>query len=87
MFTKTMAKNNSLIAQYKYLYRKASDITPSVYASIAIPLVEKYGWSGDEVEDLFQMSQDIWQENATDRMTMLEKCLELTGIDLRTSDV
>ena len=82
-----MAKNNSLIAQYKYLYRKASDITPSVYASIAIPLVEKYGWSGEEVEDLFQLSQDIWQQNVTSRQTMLETCLELTGIDMRTRDV
>ena len=82
-----MAKNKNLIEQYKYLYRKASDITPSVYASIAIPLVENYGWNGDEVENLFQMSQDIWQDNATDRMTMIETCLELTGIDLRASDV
>ena len=82
-----MAKNKNLIEQYKYLYRKASDITPSLYASIAIPLVENYGWNGDEVENLFQMSQDIWQDNATDRMTMIEKCLELTGIDLRASDV
>ena len=82
-----MAKNKNLIEQYKYLYRKASDITPSVYASIAIPLVDNYGWNGDEVENLFKMSQDIWQDNATDRMTMIEKCLELTGIDLRSSDV
>ena len=82
-----MAKNKNLIEQYKYLYRKASDITPSVYASIAIPLVENYGWNGDEVEDLFQLSQDIWQKNVTSRQTMLETCLELTGIDLRSSDV
>ena len=82
-----MAKNKNLIEQYKYLYRKASDTTPSVYASIAIPLVENYGWDGDGGEDLLQLAQDIWQQDVTSRQTMLETCLELTGIDLRTSDV
>lgn len=76
-------KNKALIDQYKYLYRKASDLTPSIYASIAIPLVERLGWTGDEVEVLFQWSQDIWEENSTQTGTMLDRCLELTGIDLR----
>lgn len=80
-----MAKNKALINQYKYIHRKAMDITPSVYASIAIPLVEKLGWTGDEVAQLFSWSQDEWNEsiNTSSRETMLDRCEKLTGIDLR----
>ena len=39
-----MGKNNSLINKYKMLYKKIEQITPEVYAGIALTLHRKYGW-------------------------------------------
>ena len=38
-------KNNALINQYKRLEKQVANITPQVYAGIALALSQKYGWS------------------------------------------
>lgn len=78
-----MAKNNYLINKYKMLYKKIEQITPEVYAGIALTLHRKYGWGYKRINDLFEESQIIWNECINSDINMLEMCEKETGIELR----
>ena len=78
-----MAKNNSLINRYKEMYRKIQNITPEVYAGIALALHRKYGWGYKRINDLFCESQKIWEECIQTDMQMAQMCFEETGIDVQ----
>lgn len=78
-----MGKNNNLINKYKMLYKKIEQITPEVYAGIALTLHRKYGWGYKRINDLFEESQIIWNECINSDINMLEMCEKETGIELR----
>ena len=78
-----MAKNNYLINKYKILYKKINQITPEVYAGIALALHRKCGWGYKRINDLFEESQIIWNECINSDINMLEMCEKETGIELR----
>lgn len=78
-----MAKNNILIEQYKTMYKKIQQITPEVYAGIALALHRKYGWGYKRINDLFSESQTIWNECVNSGINMVEMCEEETGIEIR----
>lgn len=78
-----MGKNNSLINKYKMLYKKIEQITPEVYAGIALTLHRKYGWGYKRINDLFEESQIIWNECINSDINMVEMCEKETGIELR----
>lgn len=78
-----MAKNNILIEQYKTMYKKIQQITPEVYAGIALALHRKYGWGYKRINDLFSESQTIWNECVNSGINMIEMCEEETGIEVR----
>lgn len=78
-----MGKNNNLINKYKMLYKKIEQITPEVYAGIALALHRKYGWGYKRINDLFVESQTIWNECINSDINMVEMCEKETGIELR----
>lgn len=78
-----MGKNNNLINKYKMLYKKIEQITPEVYAGIALTLHRKYGWGYKRINDLFEESQIIWNECINSDINMVEMCEKETGIELR----
>lgn len=78
-----MSKNNILIEQYKTMYKKIQQITPEVYAGIALALHRKYGWGYKRINDLFSESQTIWNECVNSGINMVEMCEEETGIEVR----
>ena len=78
-----MGKNNSLINKYKMLYKKIEQITPEVYAGIALALHRKFGWGYKRINDLFEESQIIWNECINSDINMVEMCEKETGIELR----
>ena len=78
-----MAKNNDLINRYKLMYQKIQQITPQVYAGIALALHRKYGWEYEDINDLFCESQDIWRECVDRDINMIQMCEEETGIDVQ----
>lgn len=78
-----MGKNNNLINKYKMLYKKIEQITPEVYAGIALALHRKYGWGYKRINDLFVESQTIWDECINSDINMMEMCEKETGIELR----
>ena len=78
-----MGKNNNLINKYKMLYKKINQITPEVYAGIALALHRKCGWGYKRINDLFEESQIIWNECINSDINMMEMCEKETGIELR----
>ena len=78
-----MAKNNQLINQYKQLYKKIKEITPEVYAGIALALHRKYGWGYKRINDLFNESQVIWNECIQTDINMVQMCEKETGIEVQ----
>ena len=78
-----MGKNNNLINKYKLLYKKIDQITPEVYAGIALALHRKCGWGYKRINDLFVESQTIWNECVNSGINMVEMCEEETGIEVR----
>ena len=78
-----MGKNNNLINKYKLLYKKIDQITPEVYAGIALALHRKCGWGYKRINDLFVESQTIWNECINSDINMMEMCKKETGIELR----
>ena len=78
-----MAKNNKLIEQYKTMYKKIQQITPEVYAAIALALHRKNKWGYKRINELFEESQKIWQESVNEDKDMVQMCLDETGIELR----
>lgn len=78
-----MAKNNRLINQYKEMYRQIQNITPEVYAGIALALHRKCGWGFKRINDLFNESKEIWNECVQTGINMPKMCLEETGIDVQ----
>lgn len=65
------------------LYKKIEQITPEVYAGIALALHRKYGWGYKRINDLFSESQTIWNECVNSGINMVEMCEEETGIEVR----
>ena len=45
-------KNNALINHYKRLEKQIANITPQVYAGIALALSRKYGWENRSMKSL-----------------------------------
>lgn len=78
-----MGKNNNLINKYKMIYKKIEQITPEVYAGIALALHRKCGWGYKRINDLFEESQIIWNECINSDINMVEMCEKETGIELR----
>ena len=74
---------NKLLAK---LERKCREITPEVYACIALALWRKYGWRFKRISDLFAESQTIWNECIQGDLNMIQMCLEETGIDVQGTE-
>lgn len=70
---------NKLLAKME---RQCREITPSVYASIAIALHRKHGWGFKRISDLFAESQVIWNECIQSEESMVEMCEKETGINV-----
>ena len=77
-----MAKNNKLINQYKEMYKQIDQITPKVYAALALALHREYGWGYTRIARAFATSQDIWDESNERDIDMIKMCEEETGITL-----
>lgn len=87
-----MAKNNKLINNLRqiasrnrseHIARASENLTPYVYAAIAIALHRQCGWGHTRINRLFVESQRIWEANKGD---MLKQCEDETGIVLMTPE-
>lgn len=65
------------------MYQQINNITPAVYAAIALALHRKCGWGYSRINDLFALSQDIWDECTQQNTDMISMCYNETGIELQ----
>lgn len=81
-----MPKNDKLINQLKEVARRnrenirfeeSMDITPKIFASVAIALHEEYGFGNKRINHVVQVAQDVW---ANEKDGVIDKCEEVTGI-------
>ena len=77
-----MAKNNKLVNRYKEMYKQINQITPKVYAALALALHRECGWGYTRIARVFAASQDIWDESNERGIDMIKMCEEETGITL-----
>lgn len=77
-----MGKNNAFINRQKRLAKEINDITPKVYAGLALALHRKHGWGYKRINDLFLESQNIWNECVQSGVDMLKMCEDETGIEV-----
>lgn len=78
-----MGKNNAFINAQKRTMKQALDVVPKVYAAIAISLQRKYGWEYEDINALFNESQEVWNECVETGADMLKMCSDETGIDMQ----
>lgn len=73
--------NIKLAKKCKLLDKEIKQVTPAVYASIAISMYEN-NYSVDDINRVFQRSQELWEEHqaAGSVDDMLSGCEEKTGI-------
>ena len=77
-----MAKNNKLVNRYKEMYKQINQITPKVYAALALALHRECDWGYTRIAKVFSASQDIWDESNERGINMIKMCEEETGIML-----
>lgn len=84
-----MAKNNKLINSMREIARRnrqlnveiaTEDVTPYVYAGIAIALHRQCGWGHKRINNIFMESQRLWESYGGD---MIDLCETETGIKIR----
>ena len=78
-----MGKNNAFINAQKRAMKQALDVVPKVYAAIAISLQREYGWQYEDINALFNVSQEVWNECVETGVDMLKMCSDETGIDMQ----
>ena len=63
---------------------QAKVVVPVIYSSVALALKNCYSEITDEeIAMIFDESQILWNEHKGNLEEMLDKCNELTGIDVR----
>lgn len=78
-----MGKNNAFINAQKRAMKQALDVVPKAYAAIAISLQREYGWQYEDINALFNVSQEVWNECVKTGVDMLKMCSDETGIDMQ----
>ena len=53
--------NKRLVNQYKAMYQQINQITPQVYAALSLALNRFHGWEYEQIAELIEESQIIWQ--------------------------
>lgn len=77
-----MKNNRGKVDMLRRIQQEINNVTPSVYSAIAIGLVEEFGWTADQVNDLFVYTQGLWASCAEKNISMVKWAEELTGISV-----
>lgn len=72
--------NKRLNKMMALIDRKSKEITPDVYAAIALALHRKHGWGYQRISSLFAESQTIWNKCVQTGVNMKQMCEDETGI-------
>lgn len=73
--------NIEYLKAVKMFEKKTKEITPSIYASFCKVLLDR-GMDVEEVVEIFQQTQEVWNESLAVDKNMIEWVEEQTGINL-----
>lgn len=79
---KSWQTTKKLMKMAALIDRKSKEITPDVYAAIALSLHRKHGWGYQRISALFKVSHDIWEECVQTGIDMRKMCEDETGIEV-----
>ena len=65
------------------IQRRIEWLVPRVYASIGLALYDKYKWEQEEIQELFEESQVIWQSSTNMGWDLLKNAEEIVGAEFR----
>lgn len=91
-----MGRNNRFINSVKRIAEQnrnnnlaeaADEITPQIYAAMAIALHRKFGFGADRINRVFMESQDIWLSFSGNGKEMIETCEKETGVRVVRRDM
>lgn len=75
--------NRPMVQAKEYLKNRIDQITPNIYAAFALTLSdEKYGWTAEQITDLFADTQRLWLDSMSDGRNMAQICSDLLDIDV-----
>ena len=74
-----MAKNH-MLNSCKPLLEK---MVCKIYAVFCIALVEEYGWSAEQAEEICELSQALWQASLDKDIDIFKWCKDVTGLDMQ----
>lgn len=90
-----MKKNKWLIEQYKQieiqkkaLHDATNNNLPELYSCICKVLMDKHGWDAEQVAELFEETEDVWNELVENDSIqgMINWCEQTTGVSLRSGN-
>ena len=65
------------------IQRRIEWLVPRVYACIGLALYDKYKWEQEEIQELFEESQIIWQSSTNMGWDLLKNAEEIVGAEFR----
>lgn len=74
-----------MFKQIEKLKKEIKKLVPTIYSCFAKVLYEDYGKTPDEIEEIFERTQEVWTQAANDDTIpqMIDWVKETTGIDVR----
>lgn len=75
--------NKSFIEFQKRLQKRIEMVTPEIFASLVLALRRGLDMSDEDIGEVLEQSQIIWNECVENGVNMVDMCLEETGIDVR----
>lgn len=72
----------------KDLEKATKNNLPELYSCICKVLIDRHGWTADEVAELFEETEDLWNELVENDSIhgMINWCEATTGVALRSAD-
>ena len=65
------------------IQRRIEWLVPRVYASIGLALYEKFEWEPEQIQELFNYSQAVWQSSTAEGWDMLDNAEEIVGAEFK----
>lgn len=58
-------------------------MVPRIYASIGLALYEGFEWEPEQIQELFNYSQAVWQSSTAEGWDMLDNAEEIVGAEFK----
>lgn len=74
-------KQPSYIHQEKRWKAHIREMVKKIYAAVCLVLRRKYGFTTEQIVDVLNSVQDLWQSDGENGFDILKTCFEETGVN------